>query len=344
MLEQIYRLPFNSSVLTANILFSILFSIFILFAQNAGITGIVILPALVIFTAAYMQYCFEIGTQATMGAEEPDTYKFKAFNYKAFAFTLFIISFYYTLNAVLGDNVAKLLIAILTPAILSTMLIEQSWSRVLNPINWLITMVQLKHHYLVISVVLYLAFTLNYLLQSGWFLILNVFAVLSITTWVFFTVGVLLYQQRESLNMQTNLDAEDFKAHTERADDEETFEHRSDSWHRMARVREISKALAAIDDYLLSQTKSLEAYEKVMTELCSWQNKRLGVVFLDEYLPAMIRLRKTGLAYAKVKLLWESEGPLVIKGPTSRQAIIEFAQDSNDLEISDHLIEASGEP
>lgn len=342
MLKLIYQLPFKSSVLTANVTFAIFFTLIILASGFGGTFGLFILPAAIIFSAAYMQYCFDLGMQAAMGATEPDVYKFRALNFQALAFTFLIIMLYQSINTWFGETIARFIIALIMPAILSSMLIEQEWSHALNPLNWLKTMLQLKQHYFIISVVLYLAFMLSYLMQSSWFLLLNMFVVLSITSWVFFTVGVILYQQREKLRMQTPIDASEFKAHTERAKVEETFEHRSDSWHRMARVREITKALTAIDEYLLHQNKSIEAYEQVMTELCSWQNKRLAVVFLDKYLPVMVQSRKAGLAYAKVRLLWNSEGPLEIKGPASRQAIIEFAQDSNDLEISDYLIEASG--
>ena len=341
MLKQIVQLPFQSSVLIANVIFALFFSFFVKAAEFGGIFGIFILPAMLVFGAAYMQYCFDLGLQAAMGKEEPAVYRFNAINFQALAFTLFIILMYYSFSAWLGVTYARILIALIAPAMLSSMLIEQAWLRAINPINWLITIIQLKHHYLAISLVLYFGMTLNYFLQSDWFIVLNLFVLMTITTMVFFTIGLLLFEQRESLKIQAPLETSDFKQHSQRAEVEETFQHRSDSWHRMAKVREITKAMTAIEEYLATEQHSFQAYEMVMEELCSWQSKRLAIVYLDSYLPAMLKFRKTGLAYAKLKQLWLTDGPITIASQESRQAMIEFAQDSNDLEISDYLIESS---
>ena len=337
MFRKTLLIPLHSNLIVANLVFAAVFTALILVRTVAGPLEIFLIPASIAFGLMFIQYCFDIGHEAVLRAEDPPAFNMKPIQMQAIACTLITLTIIQAGIYFFGFYIGSIVASLFIPAIFSSLMVQEQIVKAINPVEWIGYVWQLKLRYLFLVAILALGSLLISLIPSGLWVFPKLFLLQTVVIWTFYSLGISLNLYQDELLIQTPDNHAQKEAKYQAQQVVDSFNRTTDAWHRMVSVHKFDEALESVTDYLNSRGNTLDDLEQVMTEICSWRQTGLGVKLLPFYLAKMTELRKTGKAYAKYRLLCSIHGPIEIEDQQIQEAMLQFAMEMGDNDIVDAI-------
>lgn len=322
--------PFQWAPLVLVMLFSFLF----LVSMQAGLFG---MPLASLLSIWYFKYCFRVADSSANGEasapilEYEDIFPF--YELRPLKLVV-IIALYASLFYFVGGN--KLAIAgtiILLPAVIWSLITEDSFVSAINPLRLLVYMYQVGLAYLPPVLFLGLAsYVMSVTIDShaGIFITLMVF--LYVVLFLFHLLGMVLYQNRDYLGYEGRSRKEKWEQWDQWQEDKERA-RKLNHWYMLTKASKYQDALEEIAGFITKNGDRIEDYTSLLGELWSWEKVRLAEMVSGLYVK---RLYQDGQKQKILHLYRENiaEGRFIrLEGEDLVYAIAAYAREHRFFDV-----------
>ena len=332
--------PYQGAALGLNLVLTVVFS-FVVWSKAVGVYALFVLPIPIILLPWFMKYCLITGEHSADGSEEQPVFGMSNLNpleVKVISLVALLIGIAWGLNSFLDTLPTLLVMACISPAIISTFILQSSTVNALNPFLWGLFIWRLGLSYLAMVFVIVVVATLLYLIPDGFLVVVKVSLVLAIFVGMFHAIGVIIYNNKENLSIEASENAEERQIREQADEKEKHFNHLVADWYRLSRTDRSRQALDSVQNYLDGSNAELEDYEKVFREFMQWQNPKMAAMYVPTLVEKMIMFRNGTKALQHFQSAWDRYGPIPLLSDGSMMKMALLARDIGRKDIATSLL------
>ncbi len=285
--------PFRGDALAVNITFGLLLGPLLFFMQHAGFFALYGLPALIILVPWFLKYCLVVGQAAAYGRREPPALSMKNLNpleLAPIALTLGLLIVHHLLAAVAGPAAGQIGVALIAPAAIAVLIIEERVVSVLNPLLVLAYARGLGRAYPAFALLLGGGlFLCGRSLGSGLGTFATVFLLQSILIGTFHGAGRLLLAREEQIGYTRPETPDERAARARERARRKALDATLDEAYEFAEAGKPERALETVLDHLRRAGDAPELYATVLEPMLAWPDPTVGLAVARHYVDCLLR-------------------------------------------------------
>jgi hypothetical protein len=339
-LFKLFFYPYQGAALWLNLVLTVVFS-FVIWSAAVGVFALFTLPIPIILLPWFMKYCLITGEHSANGSEEQPVLGMSQLNpleVKVISLVGILIGIAWGLNSLLGTLPMLLVMACISPSIVSAFILQDSTLKALNPLLWILFVWHLGFSYLAMVMVIVVVAIMLYLIPDGFLVLAKVSLVLAIFVGMFHAIGVIIYNNKDKLNIEVSENARERQKREQADEKERHFNGLVKDWYRLSRSERYREALDSVQSYLHGGNEKLEDYENVLLEFMQWQNPKMAAMYVPVMVEKMIMLRSSAKALKHFQAVWDRYGPIPLLSDTSMMKMALLARDTGRNDIAASLL------
>jgi tetratricopeptide (TPR) repeat protein len=319
--------PFRGNALAVNLTFGLLFGTLLFFMERAFVFAFYALPAFVILLPWFLKYCLVVGQQAAYGRRAMPRLSMENLNpleVQPLGLAAGLIGLYYALAFALGPAAATIGLALVTPAAIGALIVEERAIDALDPRVLAHYVAGLGPAYPLLALVLGAGlWACIVTLGAGLGVFATVFLLQSVLIATFHGIGRILLA-REGRIAYARPETPDERA--ERYGDQEqrrAFDAALGEAYTLAEADKPERALEIVRDYVQGQGNDPDLYAAALDRLREWPDPTVGLAFAREY---VARLQQLGDETRALEVFLEAHDREPALRPIGEDATLRLAR------------------